>query len=111
MMLFKVECERRSNGWYAYAPSVPGTGSLGDTREAAVAETFRKLADKTERRELVNLDVFIAEAPPPGMKPFTGADFLALWERLPHPDPGWADAVEEAVRNQPPISGQSPWDS
>ena len=43
------------------------------------------------------MEMLIAEAPPPGLKPFTGADFLALWERLPHPDPGWTDAVEEVV--------------
>lgn len=43
------------------------------------------------------------EAPPPGQKPFTGAELLALWKSLPRPDPMWADAVEEVIRSQSSI--------
>jgi hypothetical protein len=71
---------------------------------------MRKLAEKTERRELA-LDVLIAEAPPPGLKSFTGADLLALWERLPHPGPEWADALDEATRAQASILDEpTPWE-
>ena len=110
-MSFSFAFEPRDHGWHAHVREVPGTGSLGPTKEAAAAEATRKLAEKIERRELtVSMEMLIAEAPPPGLKPFTGADFLALWERLPHPDPGWADAVEEVVRSQPLTPGESPWD-
>lgn len=40
----------------------------------------------------------------------TGADLLALLSRLPQPDAGFLDAVDEITRNQQPVSG-SPWDS
>jgi hypothetical protein len=113
-MSFSFAVERRHNEWHAYVREVPGTGSLGPTQEAAIAGAARKLAEKFERHELPELDIMFdlvtAEAPPPGMKSFTGADFLALWKTLPHPDPGWADDVEAAVRSQPLTSGESPWD-
>lgn len=110
-MSFSLAIEPRDHEWHAHVREVPGTGSLGPTQEAAVAGAMRKLAEKVERHELkVGMDMFTAEAPPPGLKPFTGADLLALWKRLPHPDPAWADDAEEVVRSQPLTSGESPWD-
>lgn len=119
-MQFAIMSERRDHQWYADVRGVPGTGSLGPTKNDAIAGAVRKLAEKFETRELVaSIDMLIVEAserdhieaPHHGRKPFTGADMLALLDRLPHPDPGWADAVEEASRNQPLTSGKSPWDS
>jgi hypothetical protein len=78
----------------------------------AIAGAVRKLAEKLQTRELLaSVDMLIVEAPHHGRRSFTGSDMLALLERLPHPDPGWADAVEEASRNQPLTPGKSPWDS
>jgi hypothetical protein len=112
MMILKYEVEKRPAGWYADMPEVPGTGSLGSTREAAVAEMLRKVAAKVERHEMTAaLDTFIAEAPPPGQKAFTGAELLAAWKRLPHPGAEWADAVEEVTRSQPSILDEpAPWE-
>jgi hypothetical protein len=102
MMVLRVEVERRPQGWYVDVPDVPGTASLGVTREAALAETLRKLADKAERHELdASFDTLIAEAPPTGQKASTGADLLALWQSLPHDDPSWADDLEKITRSQP----------
>lgn len=83
MMLLRVEVEKRVR-------DVPGTASVAPTREAALAETLRKLAAKAERHELAaSFDTFIAEPPPAGQKASTGADLLALWRSLPHDDPSW----------------------
>jgi antitoxin (DNA-binding transcriptional repressor) of toxin-antitoxin stability system len=49
----------------------------------------------------------ISPAPP---KPFTVADMVELLRSLEPPDPQYCDAVEEYVRNQPPMP-PSPWDS
>jgi hypothetical protein len=112
MMLIRLDVEKRPAGWQVDVRDVPGAGSLAPTREAALAETFRKLADKAERRELMSAyDVFIAEAPPAGQKAFTGADLLALWKRLPHPGAEWADAVEKATGSQASILDEpAPWE-
>ena len=109
-MSFSLAVERRDLEWHAHVREVPDTDSLGPTKEAAIAGAMRKLAEKTERREL-KIDVLIAEAPPPGLKSFTGADLLELWERLPHPGAEWADAVEEATRAQSSILEEpAPWE-
>jgi antitoxin (DNA-binding transcriptional repressor) of toxin-antitoxin stability system len=42
-------------------------------------------------------------------KRFTGADFIELMRTIEHPDPGFADDVEDAVRNQGTVP-PSPWD-
>jgi antitoxin (DNA-binding transcriptional repressor) of toxin-antitoxin stability system len=42
-------------------------------------------------------------------KRFTGADFVELMRTIEHPDPGFADDVEDAIRNQG-ILPPSPWD-
>ena len=102
MLLLRVEVEKRAQGWYVDVRDVPGTASLGVTREAALAETLRKLAAKAERHELdASFGTFIAEVPPAGHKPSTGADLLALWRSLPHDDPSWADDLEKITRSQP----------
>ncbi len=102
MLLLRVEVEKRPQGWYVDVRDVPGTASLGVTREAALAETLRKLAAKAERHELdASFDMFTAEVPPAGHKASTGADLLALWRSLPHDDPSWADDLEKITRSQP----------
>jgi len=112
-MSINLAIEKRERDWYADVRGVPGTGSLGPTQEAAIAGAMRKLAEKVERRE-TNVEFLCAyhhgSALDVGLANFTGADMLALWKTLPHPDPGWADAVEEASRSQPLTSGESPWD-
>jgi hypothetical protein len=112
MMLIRLDVEKRPTGWHVDVRDVPGTESLAPTREEALAETFRKLAEKAERRELMAAyDVFVAEAPPTGQKSFTGADLLALWKRLPHPGAEWADAVEKVVGSQASILDEpTPWE-
>jgi hypothetical protein len=107
-MAFSFAIERRNHEWYADVREVPGTGCLGPTRDAAIAGALRKFAEKAERREL-SVDALLV-SPHSAPLQFTGADLLALWKHLPHPDPGWADAVEEAVHNQPMTSSESPWD-
>ncbi len=111
-MSFSFGIEKREHEWHAYVREVPGTGSLGPTPDDALAGALRKLTEKVERRELsASLDMFVAEAPPSGLKSFTGADLLALWERLPHPGAAWADAVEEATRSQSSILEEpTPWE-
>ncbi len=47
-------------------------------------------------------------APAPTAKQFTVADFLALWERIPHPDEDFADDVE-AVQAAQTIAEPSAW--
>ena len=68
MMLIRLDVEKRPTGWHVDVRDMPGIGSLAPTREEALAETFRKLPEKAERRELMAaFDVFIAEAPPAGL--------------------------------------------
>jgi hypothetical protein len=112
MMLIRLDVEKRATGWHVDVRDVPGTESFAPTREAALAETFRKLAEKAERRELMAAyDVFVAEAPPSGQKAFTGADLLALWKRLPRPGAEWADAVEKVTASQASILDEpAPWE-
>jgi len=112
MMLLRVDVEKRAQGWHVDVRDVPGTASVGATREGALAETLRKLAAKAERHELeASFDTFIAEAPPAGQKASTGADFLALWLSLPHDDPAWADDLEKITRSQPTTADElSAWE-
>jgi hypothetical protein len=112
MMLIRLDAEKRPTGWHVDVRDVLGTGSLAPTREAGLAETFRKLAEKAERSELMAAyDVFIAEVPPAGQKEFTGADLLALWKRLPHPGAEWAAALEKATGAQASILDEpAPWE-
>jgi hypothetical protein len=112
MMLLRVEVEKRAQGWYVDVRDVPGTASMGATREAALAETLRKLAAKAERHELdASFDTLITETPPPGQKPSTCADLLALWRSLSHDDPTWADDLEKITRSQPTTADEpSAWE-
>jgi hypothetical protein len=112
MLLLRVDVERRSQGWYVDVRDVPGTGSLGATREAALAEALRKLATKAERHELeASFDTFIAETAPTGQKVSTAADLLAVWRTLPHDDPSWADDLEKITRSQATIADEpSAWE-
>ena len=52
------------------------------------------------------------EVVPPsvGPKRFTAAELADLVERLPRPDPGFADDVEAAIASQPLEVPKSPWD-
>ncbi|HEX2573807.1 MAG TPA: hypothetical protein VH877_29930 [Polyangia bacterium] len=111
-MLLRIEYEKRPQGWLVEARGVPGTSSEGTTCEEALAGTLRKLADKAAHHELrLPMDVLIAEAPPPGLPAFTGADLLALWRSLPHGDSDWADEVDRAAHAQPALSEEpSPWE-
>ena len=52
----------------------------------------------------------VAELGPAGPQQLSGADWLAALDALPHPDPGWADAVEEAIAGQGTLPGD-PWAS
>ena len=111
-MSFSVAVEARDHEWHAYVREVPGTGSLGPTPEEAAAGAVRKLGEKIAQRELTaSIDMLIAQAPPPGLKSFTGADFLKLWESVPHPGAGWADALDEVVQSQSSILDEpKPWE-
>jgi hypothetical protein len=75
-------------------------------RSARLQKLLEEAADLTpaERNELA---VELTRPAPS----FTGADLLALWKSVPHPDPGWADDVEKAYRSQPSIADESsPWE-
>ena len=110
-MGFSLAIERRDQEWHAHVREVPGTGSIGPSREAAVAGAMRKLAEKAERGDLPSSVQVLMTEPPQKARALTATDFLALWERLPRPDPEWADAAEEATRNQALSAGDSAWDS
>jgi antitoxin (DNA-binding transcriptional repressor) of toxin-antitoxin stability system len=56
-------------------------------------------------------DVVASIAPTPGRSPFTMADFAELLKGLPRPDAEFADDLEWAVKNQPPMSEPPPWPS
>jgi antitoxin (DNA-binding transcriptional repressor) of toxin-antitoxin stability system len=75
---------------------------------------FSELADRVKNSG----DEFVVErdgqalcriSPAPAA-PFTIADMVELLRSLEPPDPEYFDAVEEYVRNQPPVP-PSPWDS
>jgi len=118
--VLKVEIEKRDDAWLARLPDVPDTASYAPTRDAAIAETLRKVASKLERHELPDLlasngDRFwIVEVKrhgsAEGARPHTGAALLDAWRSLPRLDPEWADAVEDVVRSQPTIASEhDPW--
>lgn len=46
---------------------------------------------------------------PAAPAPFTGAEFAQLLSRLPRPDRGYFDAIEELNNKQQPL-GPSPWE-
>ena len=103
-MGLSLSIEKRDDEWYAAVRGVPGTGTTAPTRDEAVAGALRNLSVKVERHELAaDLDRFVSEPPPAGLKSFTGADFLGLWTLLPRAGAAWADAVEEGVPGQASI--------
>lgn len=49
----------------------------------------------------------MSEPKPIAIRRFTGSDFLALLETLPHPASEFLDVVEELTRSQPTIGDSS----
>jgi hypothetical protein len=70
--------ERRDHQWYAQVREVPETAFSRPTQEAAVAGAMRRLAEKTERRELA-LDMLHRRDAAVWAQELHGTDFLALW--------------------------------
>ena len=46
----------------------------------------------------------VCEITPARPVKFTGADFAALMRSLPRPDKAYLDAVDEIIKNRPPVA-------
>lgn len=72
--------------------------SLGDDtlnpREVRYGEVLDRVRNRGERYTVERDGQPVALLTPPVPKPFTVADFLDLWERIPHPDDAFGDEVE-----------------
>ena len=69
---------------------VSATGKSGN----ASLRFPRKLVDERLTVTVERDGQPVALLTPPVPKPFTVADFLDLWERIPHPDDAFGDEVE-----------------
>lgn len=65
-----------------------------DDLARGLPEVLDRVRNRGERFTIERDGQPVALLTPPAPKPFTVADFLDLWERIPHPDDAFADEVE-----------------
>lgn len=77
-----------------------------DDLARGLPEVLDRVRNRGERFTIERDGEPVALLMPPAPKRFTVADFLALWERIPHPDDAFADDVEAVLaaqgRSEPP---------
>ena len=92
------------------------TAEYGATRRISATEAARRFSDLLNRVRYRGESFIIerggepvGELRPASPRRITGRDLAFLLRSLPPVDDGFADAVEEGVRNQPSLP-ESPWE-